>query len=89
MTARPERWVGMLLIGGMALSIGGTAQTTNAQDGSGGRPTALPQRAGSLPVVAAHQYRMAAKIRPLLLFWIGREQVGGAHAVHPLSWPRA
>ncbi|MBI3049293.1 MAG: hypothetical protein HYY76_13395 [Acidobacteria bacterium] len=41
----------------------------------------MPRRAGGLPIVAEHHYRMAAKIRPFLLFWIGRDQVGGAHAV--------
>lgn len=33
---------------------------------------------GSIPVVREHRYRMSAKIRPLLLFWIGRDNVGGA-----------
>jgi hypothetical protein len=33
---------------------------------------------GTLPVVAEHRYRIAGKIRPLLLFWIGRDNVGGA-----------
>ncbi len=28
-----------------------------------------------------HRYRMAAKIRPLLLFWVGRDDVGGARIV--------
>jgi len=33
---------------------------------------------GTLPVVAEHRYRIAAKIRPLLLFWVGKDDVGGA-----------
>jgi hypothetical protein len=33
---------------------------------------------GSLPVTAEHRYRIAGKIRPLLLFWIGKDGVGGA-----------
>ncbi len=33
---------------------------------------------GTLPVVAEHRYRIAAKIRPLVLFWIGKDNVGGA-----------
>jgi hypothetical protein len=36
------------------------------------------QTLGTLPVVAEHRYRIAAKIRPLLLFWIGKDDVGGA-----------
>ncbi len=39
---------------------------------------AQPQALGTLPVVAEHRYRIAAKIRPLLLFWIGKDDVGGA-----------
>ncbi len=45
------------------------------------RPGAEPQAPptlGTLPVVAEHRYRIAAKIRPLLLFWIGKDDVGGA-----------
>lgn len=33
---------------------------------------------GSVPVVKEHRYRMSAKIRPLLLFWMGKDNVGGA-----------
>jgi hypothetical protein len=39
---------------------------------------------GTLPVVAEHRYRIAAKIRPLLLFWIGKDDVGGAR----IRWRR-
>jgi hypothetical protein len=39
---------------------------------------------GGLPVVAEHHYRIAGKIRPLLLFWIGKDNVGGAR----LRWRR-
>ncbi len=38
----------------------------------------------TLPVVSEHRYRMSAKIRPLLLFWIGRDNVGGAR----ITWRR-
>lgn len=38
----------------------------------------------SLPKRAEHRYRVAAKIRPLLLFWIGRDNVGSAR----MSWYR-
>ncbi len=47
----------------------------------GGR--ALVSTLGSLPVVAERRYRMAAKVR-LLLFWVGRDNVGGAR----LRWRR-
>lgn len=33
---------------------------------------------GTLPVVTEHRYRIAGKIRPLLLFWVGRDNVGSA-----------
>jgi hypothetical protein len=39
--------------------------------------SAAPPSAGLLPVIKEHRYRMAAKIRPLL-FWIGKDNVGGA-----------
>jgi hypothetical protein len=39
---------------------------------------------GTLPVVAEHRYRIAAKIRPLLLFWVGKDDVGGAR----IRWRR-
>jgi hypothetical protein len=41
-------------------------------------PQAEPLTLGTLPIVAEHRYRIAAKIRPLLLFWIGKDDVGGA-----------
>jgi hypothetical protein len=34
-----------------------------------------------MPEVAEHRYRMVAKIRPLLLFWVGRDNVGGARII--------
>jgi hypothetical protein len=36
----------------------------------------------SVPIVAEHRYRLSASIRPLLLFWIGRGNVGDAR----LAW---
>jgi hypothetical protein len=56
--------------------------------GGGARPgqgTARPDpvvrsvalSAGTLPIAKEHRYRMSAKIRPLL-FWIGKDNVGGA-----------
>lgn len=41
----------------------------------------IAQRVRSLPVVAEHRYRMAGRIRPLLLFWIGRDDIGGGRVV--------
>ncbi len=39
---------------------------------------------GKLPVVAEHRYRLAGKIRPLLLFWIGKDNIGSAR----IRWRR-
>jgi hypothetical protein len=39
---------------------------------------AAPAHEGTLPVVAEYRYRIAGKIRPLLLFWISRDGIGGA-----------
>ena len=48
-----------------ALLLGLVFSPTDASAGNG------------LPVVAEHYYRMLAKVRPLL-FWISRDNVGGA-----------
>ncbi len=59
----------------LAASVGGNGSAPRAE------PPALqagPLALGTLPVVAEHRYRIAAKIRPLLLFWIGKDDVGGA-----------
>lgn len=79
MTSRRALGFGLLLLGVLTLSIGLMARTVNAA--SEGAAPAAPRHVGSLPVAAEHRYRMAAKIRPLLLFWIGRDNVGGARAV--------
>jgi hypothetical protein len=39
----------------------------------------------ALPLVAEHRYRMAGRIRPLLPFWVGRDNVGSAR----IRWHRA
>ena len=39
--------------------------------------SATPAR-GTVPIVLEHRYTMSAKIRPLLLFWIGKSNIGGA-----------
>ncbi len=45
---------------------------------------AIPAFSNTLPVLAEHRYRIAAKIRPLLVFWMGRDNVGGAR----ITWRR-
>ena len=59
----------------LAAGLGGDRPAPRAEPQSlqAERPTL-----GTLPVVAEHRYRIAAKIRPLLLFWIGKDDVGGA-----------
>jgi len=47
-------------------------------------PQAPSPSQGVLPVVAEHRYRIAAKIRPFLLFWMGKDNVGGAR----IRWRR-
>lgn len=47
------------------------------------RDTARRTTATSLPLILEHRYRMAAKIRPLL-FWIGKDDVGGGR----ITWRR-
>jgi hypothetical protein len=39
---------------------------------------------GALPVAAEHRYRIAGKIRPLLVFWIGKDNIGSAR----IRWRR-
>ncbi len=41
-------------------------------------PPAASAYEGTLPVVAEYRYRIAGKIRPLLFFWISKDDVGGA-----------
>ena len=52
------------------LCVSPAAAKDVAASASAGRPS-------SLPVLAEHGYRMLAKVRPLL-FWISRDDVGGA-----------
>jgi len=47
----------------------------------GSAPTTAAGVPGTMPVVAEHKYRMLAKVRPLL-FWISKDDVGGAR----ISW---
>ncbi len=80
----------ILAAGGLAgaLVVGALAQPAPAPQAAPGVPDPSLQVAallqGKLPVVAEHRYRIAGKIRPLL-FWIGKDSVGGAR----LRWRRA
>src|SRR5438034_10769777 len=47
----------------------------------GSAPTTAVSVTSTLPVIAEHKYRMLAKVRPLL-FWISKDDVGGARS----SW---
>lgn len=65
-----------------ALLVGLTfaASAAEAEEGrAAGAPAAVSAKTGAteLPVVAEHYYRMLAKVRPLL-FWVSRDNVGGA-----------
>lgn len=66
----------VLLLTGAALRAAPPA-TRRSSDSPEPGGTALE----SLPLVAQHKYRMLARVRPLL-FWIGKDDVGGAR----ISW---
>jgi hypothetical protein len=74
-----------LLHGGIAASlvlIGlGTPAVRQARPAAPPSAVLVSSLSSTLPIVAEHHYRMAAKIRPLLLFWMGRDNVGGARIV--------
>ena len=59
----------------LAAAVGGSGPAHQAEPWA---MRAEPPVLGTLPIVAEHRYRIAAKIRPLLLFWIGKDDVGGA-----------
>jgi hypothetical protein len=69
----------ILLSATVALSALATARAAAPIGGPAG--VAIVARVSSLPIVAEHHYRVAAKIRPLLFFWIGRDNVGGTRIV--------
>lgn len=70
MARRPRR-------GGRSRTLAAT--TPSASGRAASAPTAVASvPGGALPVVRAHRYRMAGRIRPLL-FWMGRDHVGFAH----------
>ncbi|MBI4263465.1 MAG: hypothetical protein HY657_03735 [Acidobacteria bacterium] len=80
MTPRHARVLAFwLLVGVVALPFGLATQAVSATRDDAA--PVVPWRVSRLPVVANHHYRMAAKVRPLLLFWIGRDNVGAAHVV--------
>lgn len=79
MTWKSAQRFGVRLALAIVLTSGATVTTADAAGDD--RAPAVPRRGGSLPIAAAHRYRMAAKIRPLLLFWIGRDSVGEAQVV--------
>jgi hypothetical protein len=61
----------------LLVALSSAARTANGQPerGQGSGPLA-PGR--MLPVVAEHHYTVTARIRPLLFFWISRDNVGEA-----------
>lgn len=62
------------------LCVGSAAAQDVAASAVAGQPNpaeASAKAGSSLPVLAEHRYRMLAKVRPLL-FWISRDDVGGA-----------
>ncbi len=76
----PRAVVWVLAAGGLAglffaLPTAQSDQTAPALSAPSLQVAALLQ--GNIPVVAEHRYRIAGKIRPLL-FWFGRDNVGGA-----------
>ena len=77
--------VGAFLAGALAVEAVQTASTAVAPSASYGTEavstaaTAVP--GGLLPVAKAYRYRMAGRVRPLLAFWIGKDDVGMARIV--------
>lgn len=72
--------VGVVVVLGLGLSLPAWSGQETAQKEQAVRLASLSgasPSAGVLPVIKEHRYRMAAKIRPLL-FWIGKDNVGGA-----------
>lgn len=63
------------------LLVAGVRMAGAASAGSRVGGNALVPACAQLPVVAEHRYRMAGKVRPLLFFWIGRDNVGEARMV--------
>jgi len=64
-------------VAAMAGSVPGAAPVSAPQAAPSrpAGPAGPPPTAGDLPVLRAHRYKMAGRVRPLL-FWIGRDDVG-------------
>ncbi len=67
--------IATLLIAGASLAAARPIPSASAADRSASPET--ERVSGGLPVVVEHKYRMLAKARPLL-FWISKDDVGGA-----------
>lgn len=68
------------LVASWAIAAGVVAAASAAGAGRDATPTGERPGVG-LPVVKAYRYRMAGRVRPLLAFWIGRDDVGMARIV--------
>jgi len=64
----------MVTLVALAATTVGTATLTARP---GGEPSTVIASRNAVPVVAEHKYRMLARVRPLL-FWISKDDVGGA-----------
>lgn len=73
-TRTPWRTIALAALAGVQLSADGSDGTR--------RPIDVPR--ATLPVVRTHAYRMFGHIRPLLAFWISRDDVGSGQ----LAWRR-
>ena len=69
----------LLALSGSAALI--SLEPTAVQAGFAGGSAVTGPASISLPRAAEHRYRIAAKIRPLLLFWVGPDNVGSARMV--------
>jgi hypothetical protein len=85
----PRALVPILVAGGLA-GVGmaaAPARSVQSAQGPAGPSDASSQVAsllqGQVPIIAQHRYRIAGKIRPLL-FWMGRDNIGGAR----VNWRR-
>ena len=79
-TTRERRTARQRARAALLWSIGLLTVTATGLTADATAPTALAPFLNSLPVVSEHHYRMAGRIRPLL-FWMGKDNVGGASIV--------
>lgn len=77
--------VGTFLAGALAVEAVLTASTPVAPVVANGTEAATTAAGavpgGLLPIAKAYRYRMAGRVRPLLAFWIGKDDVGMARIV--------